>query len=167
MIHNGLLSQTRSAKGGSGGHGPLSLVPMIDILMILVVYLLVHAADAEMLPNPHDVSMPMSVSDVKPREARVITVSAETVYVDGAAVLTVAEVRAGTEPVVEALRAALGSGEATTSADGGREITVIAEKTLAYPVLRRIVATAAAADYRKVSFAVVEREQAFAGLAGG
>jgi biopolymer transport protein ExbD len=166
MIHNGLLSQTRSAKGGSGGHGPLSLVPMIDILMILVVYLLVHAADAELLPNPHNVSMPMSVSDLKPREARVITVSGDTVYVDGAAVLTVAEVRSGTEPVVEALMAALGSGEATTSADGGREITVIAEKSLAYPVLRRIVATAAAADYRKVSFAVVEREQAFAGLAG-
>jgi biopolymer transport protein ExbD len=167
MIPKGLLSQSRSAKGGSGGHGPLSLVPMIDILMILVVYLLVHAADAEMLPNPHDVSMPMSVSDLKPREARVITVSEETVYVDGTAVLTVAEVRSGTEPVVEALQAALGNGEASTSADGGREITVIAEKTLAYPILRRIIATAAAADYRKVSFAVLEREQAFAGLAGG
>jgi hypothetical protein len=42
----------------------------------------------------------------------------------------------------------------------------MAEKSLPYPVLRRIVATAAAADYRKVSFAVVEREQAFSGLPG-
>ena len=62
MIHNGLLSHTRHAKAGGGGHGPLSLVPMIDILMILVVYLLLHASDAELLANPRSVSMPMSGS---------------------------------------------------------------------------------------------------------
>jgi biopolymer transport protein ExbD len=168
MIRHGLLSHTRASQGGGGGgHGPLSLVPMIDILMILVVYLLVHAADAELLPNPHNVSMPMSVSEVKPRDAKVITVSEDTVYVDGRVVLTLPELRAGAEPVVEALLAALGDGEASTATDGGREITVMAEKSLAYPVLRRIVATAAAADYRKVSFAVTEREQVFAGLPGG
>jgi hypothetical protein len=35
-----------------------------------------------------------------------------------------------------------------------------------YPVLRRIVASCAAAEYTKVSFAVVEREQALASLPG-
>ena len=164
MIHNGLLSQTRSARSGGGGHGPLSLVPMIDILMILVVYLLVHTADAEMLPNPRNVSMPMSVSDLKPREATVITVSHDTLYVDAAAVAAVADIRSSAEPVIEALRVAL-AGDGPEDA-GPREITVMAEKSLPYPVLRRIVATAAAADYRKVSFAVVEREQAFSGLPG-
>jgi biopolymer transport protein ExbD len=170
MIRQGLLSHTRtsqSGSGGGGGHGPLSLVPMIDILMILVVYLLVHAADAELLPNPHNVSMPMSVSEVKPRDAKVITVSEDAVYVDGRVVITLPELRAGSEPVVETLRAALGDGEASTAEDGGREITVMAEKTLSYPVLKRIVATAAAADYRKVSFAVTEREQVFAGRPAG
>ncbi len=168
MIRHGLLSQTRASHGGGGGgHGPLSLVPMIDILTILVVYLLVHTADAELLPNPHNVSIPMSISELKPREARVITVSGETVYVDGNAVLTLPELRAGSEPVVQPLKAALGHGEASTAPDGGRDLTVMAEKSLAYPVLRRIVATAAAADYRKVSFAVTEREQVFAGLPGG
>lgn len=164
MIHNGLLSQTRSARSGGGGHGPLSLVPMIDILMILVVYLLVHTADAEMLPNPRNVSMPMSVSDLKPREATVITVSHDTLYVDGEAVAAVADIGSSAEPVIEALRVAL-AGDGPEDA-GPREITVMAEKSLPYPVLRRIVATAAAADYRKVSFAVVEREQAFSGLPG-
>ena len=40
----------------------------------------------------------------------------------------------------------------------------MAEKSLPYPVLRRIVASCAAASYTKVSFAVVEREQAFDAL---
>ena len=47
-----------------------------------------------------------------------------------------------------------------------REITVIADKSLMYPVLRRIIASCAAAEYSKVSLAVVEREQALARLPG-
>jgi hypothetical protein len=35
-----------------------------------------------------------------------------------------------------------------------------------YPVLRRIVASCSAAEYTKVSLAVVEREQALASLPG-
>ena len=168
MIHNGLLSHTRHAKAGGGGHGPLSLVPMIDILMILVVYLLLHASDAELLANPRSVSMPMSVSDLKPREATVVTVTRDMLYVNGAAVIAVAEVGASAEPVVEILRAALDrpGGDAPTSDRATRELTVMAEKSLPFPVLRRIVASAAAAEYTKVSFAVVEREQAFAGRPG-
>lgn len=168
MIHNGLLSHTRHAKAGGGGHGPLSLVPMIDILMILVVYLLLHASDAELLANPRSVSMPMSVSDLKPREATLVTVTRDMLYVNGAAVIAVAEVGASAEPVVEILRAALDrpGGDAPTSDRATRELTVMAEKSLPYPVLRRIVASAAAAEYTKVSFAVVEREQAFAGRPG-
>jgi biopolymer transport protein ExbD len=168
MIHNGLLSHTRHAKPGGGGHGPLSLVPMIDILMILVVYLLLHASDAEVLANPRGLSMPMSVSDLKPREATVVTVTRDMLYVNGEAVIAVAEVGASAEPVVEILRAALGrQGEGESTGGGAaRELTVMAEKTLPYPVLRRIVASAAAAEYTRVSFAVVEREQAFAGLPG-
>jgi biopolymer transport protein ExbD len=168
MIHNGLLSHTRHAKAGGGGHGPLSLVPMIDILMILVVYLLVHAADTEILAIPRNLSMPMSVSEQKARDATVITVTRDMLYVNGAEVIAVAEVSANAEPVVEPLRAALGrQGDALPEGDVvSREVTVMAEKSLPYPVLRRIVASAAAAEYTKVSFAVVERERAFASLPG-
>lgn len=167
MIRTGLLRDTRHGKVG-GGHGPLSLVPMIDILTIIVVYLLVHAADAELLSNPRNVSMPMSVSELKPREATVITVARDMLYVNGEEVVSVAEVAASTEPVVERLRAKLRKQAKSllgASADE-REITVIADKSLMYPVLRRIVASCSAAEYTKVSLAVVEREQALASLPG-
>jgi len=167
MIRTGLLRDSRHGKVG-GGHGPLSLVPMIDILTIIVVYLLVHAADAELLSNPRNVSMPMSVSELKPREATVITVARDMLYVNGEEVVSVAEVAASTEPVVERLRVKLrkqGKSLLGASADE-REITVIADKSLMYPVLRRIVASCSAAEYTKVSLAVVEREQALASLPG-
>ncbi len=169
MIRHGLLSHTRHGSGSSeGGHGPLSLVPMIDILTILVVYLLVHAADAEILSNPRSVSMPMSVADQRPQVGVVVTVTPDAVLVDDAVVSTVADLLAAGGPEVEAVRAALvRAGGGTNANDDDRMVTVLADRTLPYPVLKRIVASAAAADFHKVSLAVVEREQALANVTAG
>jgi biopolymer transport protein ExbD len=162
MIRTGLKRHARHGKGG-GGHGPLTLIPMIDMLMILVVYLLVHAADTEILPNTRNLKIPHSISEQKPHEATVVTVTRDMLYVNGEAVMSVAEVGATQEPVVEPLRAALGrqAGNVLPGASDQREVTVMAEKSLPYAVLRKVVASCSAADYSKVSLAVVEREQAF------
>ena len=167
MIRTGRERRARHGKGG-GGHGPLALVPMIDMLMILVVYLLVHSADTEILPNTKNIAIPHSVSEQKPRPATVVTVTRDMLYVNGEAVVSVADVGRTEEPVVEALRAALDQQAAPllTSASAPREVTVMAEKSLPYAVLRKIVASCSAADYSKVSLAVVEREQALLAMAG-
>ena len=167
MIRMGRERHARHGKG-SGGHGPLALVPMIDMLMILVVYLLVHSADTEILPNTKNIAIPHSVSEQKPRPATVVTVTRDMLYVNGEAVVSVADVGRTEEPVVEALRAALDRQAAPmlTSAAAPREVTVMAEKSLPYAVLRKIVASCSAADYSKVSLAVVEREQALLAMAG-
>jgi biopolymer transport protein ExbD len=167
MIRTGLKRHARHGKGG-GSHGPLTLIPMIDMLTILVVYLLVHAADTEILPNARNIKIPQSVSELKPREAMVVTVTRDMLYVNGDAVVSVAEVAGSQEPVVESLRAALGrqAGNLLPGASDQREVTVMAEKSLPYSLLRRIVASCSAADYTKVSLAVVEREQALLAHAG-
>jgi biopolymer transport protein ExbD len=168
MIRHGLLSHTRHGSGsGDGGHGPLSLVPMIDILTILVVDLLVHASDAEILSNPRNVAMPMSVSEQRPQAGVVVTVTPEAVLVNDAVVSTVTDLLAAAGPDVEAVRAALvRAADDSGPNDADRTLTVMADRTLPYPVLKRIVASAAGAEFRKVTLAVVEREQALASLAG-
>ncbi len=167
MIRTGLKRHTRHGKGG-GSHGPLTLIPMIDMLTILVVYLLVHAADTEILPNTRNIKIPQSVSELKPREAMVVTVTRDMLYVNGDAVVSVADVAGSQEPVVESLRAALGrqAGNLLPGTSDQREVTVMAEKSLPYAVLRKVVASCSAADYSKVSLAVVERSQAFGASAG-
>lgn len=162
MIRTGLKRHARHGKSGGGGHGPLTLIPMIDMLMIMVVYLLVHSADTEILPNTRNISIPHSVSDLKPHEATVVTVTRDMLYVNGAAVVSIAEVGSSSEPVVEQLRAALDRQADNLLGGNGeqREVTVMAEKSLPYAVLRKVVASCSAADYSKVSLAVVEREQA-------
>ena len=167
MIRTGRERHARHGKTG-GGHGPLALVPMIDMLMILVVYLLVHSADTEILPNTRNIAIPHSVSEEKPRPATVVTVTRDMLYVNGEAVVSVADVGRTSEPVVEPLRAALDRQAAPMLGDATepREVTVMAEKSLPYAVLRKIVASCSAADYSKVSLAVVEREQALLAQAG-
>jgi biopolymer transport protein ExbD len=158
----------RHGKGGGGGHGPLALIPMIDMLTILVVYLLVHAADMEILPNSKNITIPQSISEQKPREATVVMVTRDMLYVNGEAVVSVADLGATDGQVNESLRVALDAQAAGVlpGSEAKREVTVMAEKSLPYSVLRKIVASSSAAEYTKVSLAVVEREQAFAGLKG-
>jgi biopolymer transport protein ExbD len=159
---------SRRGKGGGGGHGPLALIPMIDMLTILVVYLLVHAADMEILPNSRNITIPQSSSEQKPREATVVMVTRDMLYVNGEPVVTVVDLGATSSQVSEPLRAALDAQAQglLPGSEANREVTVMAEKSLPYAVLRKIVASSSAAEYTKVSLAVVEREQAYAGLAG-
>ena len=164
MIRVGLRRHTRRGKGGGGGgHGPLALIPMIDMLTILVVYLLVHAADMDILPNSKNIQIPQSTSEQKPREATVVMVTRDMLYVNGEAVVSVAELGATEARTSAPLIAALGSQSAAVlpGSEAHREVTVMAEKALPYAVLRRIVASSSAAEYTKVSFVVVEREQAY------
>ena len=167
MIAKGLRRNTRHRKSGRG-HGPLALIPMIDMLTILVVYLLVHTADMEILPNSKNITIPLSSSEQKPRETTVVMVTRDMLYVNDEPVLSVAELGATPDPVIEALRAALGRQAAGVIAgsEARREVTVMAEKSLPYAVLRKIVASSSAAEYTKVSLAVVERELSYTGHSG-
>ena len=168
MIRTGMRRHSRHGKGGGGGHGPLALIPMIDMLMILVVYLLVHAADMDILPNSKNISIPQSLSEQKPRQATIVTVTRDMLYVNGEAVVTVAALGSTEAQVSEPLRAALDAQAQglLPGSEANREVTVMAEKSLPYSVLRKIVASSSAAEYTKVSLAVVEREQTYAGLKG-
>jgi hypothetical protein len=77
------------------------MIPMIDMLMILVVYLLVHAADYEVLPNTKSIQIPLSASEMKPRETVTVMITKEALFVNGAEVASVAELRARPEAVIE------------------------------------------------------------------
>ena len=46
----------------------MALVPFIDMLTMLVVFLLLHSSDVEILPNTKNISIPQSIADLKPRE---------------------------------------------------------------------------------------------------
>ena len=62
------------------------------MMTILVVFLLAHTADVDILPNTKNISIPQSLSDRKPSAAVVVMVTKDSVFVDGKLVGSVADV---------------------------------------------------------------------------
>ena len=62
-----------NSKVEGGNH--MTLVPFIDMLTILVVFLLVHTSDVDVLPNTKNISIPESISEKKPRPTVVVLIT--------------------------------------------------------------------------------------------
>lgn len=162
------LKRHRKPGGRQRGHGMPALIPMIDMLVILVVYMLVHTADYEILPNTKNISIPQSVSEAKPHESTVMMVTRDTIFVNGRATASVADVDAGATPALDALQASLSSETQKRTLlqpndPAAREVTLMADKSLPYSVLKKIMMTATRADVGKLSLAVIEKERAYQG----
>jgi biopolymer transport protein ExbD len=147
------------------GASHFALVPFIDMMTILVVFLLAHTADVDILPNTKNISIPQSLSERKPDAAVVVMVTKDSVYVDGQKVGDLSDVIANQGPFFAPLKDALVAqnarslqGQQTDIAK--REVTIMGDKSTPYSVLKKIMLSCSEAEYGKVSFAVVERERA-------
>jgi biopolymer transport protein TolR len=149
----------------------MALVPFIDMLTMLVVFLLLHSSDVEILPNTKNISIPQSVADLKPHETVVIMVTKDELLVNGRSVGKVAEISSMPSDrmiiplLAEALKAQADVILRQTSEDAvkDREVTIMGDKDTPFSVLKRVMATATAADYGKVSLAVIQREREVGG----
>jgi biopolymer transport protein TolR len=148
------------------GANHFALIPFIDMMTILVVFLLAHTAEVDILPNTKNISIPQSLSDRKPSAAVVVMVTKDSVYVDGKLVGSVADVVANPGPVFVPLKAALMAQNdlilrgARQTDISKREVTIMGDKGTPYSLLKKIMLTCSDAEYGKVLFAVVERERA-------
>lgn len=146
------------------GANHFALIPFIDMMTILVVFLLAHTAEVDILPNTKNISIPQSLSERKPSAAVVVMVTRESVFVDGQLVGSLSDVVANQGPSFAPLKTALMAQNERSLAQqpdiAKREVTIMGDKSTPYSVLKKIMMTCSEAEYGKVSFAVVEREKA-------
>lgn len=141
--------------------GELNLIPMIDILSVLVSFLLVYSTEVEIVQNTKGIEIPESIVTAKPRESVVVMLTTEEVLVQGERVATIAELRADRgqtfRPLQQVLeRPRIVSGAAIEE----QEITVMADKSLHYALLKKVMQTATQAGFGKLSFATIEKDKA-------
>lgn len=155
------IQRHRKRQHGHGGH--MALVPFIDVLTIMVVFLLVHTSDVDLLPNTKNISIPQSISDLKPHETVVVMITKEDLLVDGRAVAKIADIAASDANIVQPLKQALQSQadrvltSAAQNTIAEREVTIMGDRDIPYTVLKKVMATCTDADYGKVSLAVIEK----------
>jgi biopolymer transport protein ExbD len=136
----------------------INLVSMIDIFTILVIYLLVNTAAVQIV-GAEQVDLPQSIALEPPREIVSVIVTTTDILVDGEPVLKVAELPKD-QAVLASLRerllqaSPLTPAQAKTDEDGG-EINILADKSIPYSLLKKVMATAADARFAKISLGVV------------
>jgi len=139
----------------------LNLIPMLDVLSVLVFFLLFHSFNGDM-PEQR-LALPTSVVETKPRGTVVVSVTPEVVVVQGEAVARTADLyddRIGTvRQVTERLDRIENSlsKERSDPAVENKEVTLLADKTIPFKVLKKIMTSCTASGYGKISLAVIQK----------
>ena len=141
----------------------LNLIPLIDILSVMVAFLLVYSTEVEVIQNTKGIEVPQSIAQTQPKESVVVMITKDQLFVQGELVANVADIKAATTPLVEPLRVKLKAprimGDIGEKDLANREITVMADKSLPYEILKKVMATCTDADYGKISLAVLQKEK--------
>lgn len=148
-------------KGEIRGLG-INLIPMMDVLTVLVFFLLFHSFNST-LPDAQ-IALPASIVETRPRETVTIVVSPEIVLVQGEPVIMTAELLDDKSGIVHEIRERLAVIERNIVETGGKvaeikEVTLLADKTIPFKVLKKIMTTCTNFGYGKISLAVVEKEE--------
>lgn len=143
----------------------LSLTSLMDVFTILVFFLLFHSSGSEVLEAPKQIKLPDSVVEAKPRETVVIMVSPEVVVVQGEAVISTVElldaklgnVAEITERLQRLERSIIGIKTKTVAQS--KEVTILADKSIPFRALKRIMSTCTASGYGRISLAVTQKAE--------
>lgn len=141
----------------------LNLTSLMDVFTILVFFLLFHSSGGEAVEAPKQIKLPDSVVETKPRETVVIMVSPEVVLVQGEAVIGTPELlEAKVEtvaPITERLKQLERNiiGISTRTAVQSKEVTILADKTIPFSALKKIMSTCTGSGYGKISLAVIQK----------
>jgi biopolymer transport protein TolR len=142
----------------------MNLVSLIDIFTILIFFLMANSG-VEVLTSSKAVKLPESTVQKAPKETLTIVVNNQDILVDGRRVAAVADFLNSEDDVIGPLKAELDllatvrkSVRSTASKDGGetksQAITILGDKDIPYRLLRKIMVTAARANFSDISFAV-------------
>ena len=143
----------------------LNLTPLMDVFTILVFFLLFHSGGGDIMETPKQIKLPDSVVETKPRETIVIMVSPEVVVVQGEAVVNTPELLDDSVRMVAGITERLEQlerniiGISTKAVAEGKEITILADKTIPFNVLKKIMSTCTGSGYGRISLAVIQKAE--------
>lgn len=141
----------------------LNLTSLMDVFTILVFFLLANTSTSEVLTTPKQIKLPASVAQTKPQETVVILVSPDQVLVQGKAVIRTQDLLASGDGAIPAITEQLNRiqsnviGINTKTVAESKHITLLADKTIPFKVLKRIMSTCTHSGYGKISLAVIQK----------
>jgi biopolymer transport protein ExbD len=141
----------------------LNLTSLMDVFTILVFFLLVNSASTEVLETPKQLALPASVVEEKPRETVVIFVSPTEVTVQGETVARVEDILAAAGQNVAAIGERLSQvsesiiGLNSRTVANSREVTILADKSVPFNVIKKVMSTCTSRGFERISLAVIQK----------
>ena len=148
--------------------GKMNLTSLMDVFTILVFFLLVNSGSVEIMEAPKTVVLPESNVEAKPRETVVIFISPEEVLVQGKSVIAVADILENDSLTVGPVSERLGElgqsvlGPSTALVAESQEVTILADRSVPFDVIRKVMSTCTESGYENVSLAVVQKSTTLA-----
>ena len=131
----------------------------MDIFTILLIFLLVNNNNAAKLPDNQDIQLPESIAQELPTEVLTIQVSPVDIIVEGQKIADTETVRNQEERTVAALVEELNfraSQGLAISPDEDREIMILADRSVPYSVIKKLMRSCMETPYTQVAFAVLK-----------
>jgi biopolymer transport protein ExbD len=152
----------RKARNHSGLD--MNLVSLIDIFTILIFFLM-SSTGVEVLSTSSAIKLPESTVEKAPRETIIVTVSGSDILVGGRKVANVVDAMGTEGDLIAALKAELDlqAGRQVLRKENeaqSKAVTIMGDKDIPYKLLRKVMYTAARANFSNVSFAVTQKVKA-------
>ncbi|HEB82995.1 MAG TPA: biopolymer transporter ExbD [Gammaproteobacteria bacterium] len=150
-------NQNRLTSGG------LNLVSLMDVFTILVFFLLVNSSSSDVMEPPKNIQLPDSIVETKPRETVVVMITPDQVLVQGDPVIATQDVLESKEPVISEIKERLALqqkkviGISTKTVSQSKEVTVLAQRTVPFRLIKKVMASCTSAGYEKISLAVIQK----------
>jgi biopolymer transport protein ExbD len=141
------------------------LTSLMDIFIVMVIYLLMNQALGVDVSPPRSIKLPDSLVDTLPRQTVVMTVSNEDVVIEGKRVATIAEVVDNKDDYIQAVGERMLQirksyiGITDESMANSTEVTIMADRTVPFKVLKKLMSTSSSAGYEKISLAVNQKDK--------
>jgi biopolymer transport protein ExbD len=141
----------------------MNLTSLMDVFTILVFFLLVNSANTEVLETPKQITLPASSVEEKPRETVVIFVSPVEVTVQGERVAMIEDLLTTDGQDIEAIGARLSQinasviGVNTRAVAQSREVTILADRTVPFSIVKRVMSTCTSHGFERISLAVLQK----------
>ena len=138
----------------------LNLVSLMDIFTILVFFLLINSGNVEVLETDDSLDLPSSNSERAPEETLVVLVNRDAIVVGGRPVAELNTLERTNNGEIVALseelqhQASRKTNLTEREEQDGFAVTIMGDKDTPYWLLKRIIQTCSAENYRDIALAV-------------
>ncbi|MFC6632841.1 ExbD/TolR family protein [Microbulbifer taiwanensis] len=170
------MARSHKRKKTSG----MNLTSLMDVFTILVFFLLTNTSSNEALEPPKAITLPDSVVETKPRETVTLMVTDKEILVESTSVIATEEVLSSEENIIEAIKQAMiaeldkallvanaddaaavageeGATEGELQEQLPPEVNILADRTIPFSLLKKVMSSCTDAGYTKVSLAVIQK----------